>query len=287
MNGVIPDINGKVSVAKHGGIVNVESYSELKKIAEYTQKNCIPIKVGLRVNIDIDNDRKWKSRFGVAPGTPMFDKCLSLQSDTLQIVGIHCHIHGCRSLIHWRERAIQLGKISKKYGFEYIDFGSNMFGFMDDRLKAQFNEYVPSASEYAATIYGGLRSVYGREKLPIVIIEPGTPVVADAVSLLGKVETITELEDRTIATASCSVYDFGFFHGSDKHPPMDVIYVGNELYYKDVEIFGYACTEDDTVCKSYSGLLGEGDLLLFRNLGAYANSLCSDFIKKKLKVIEV
>jgi len=54
-----------------------------------------------------------------------------------------------------------------------------------------------------------------------------------------------------------------------------------------VEIFGYACTEDDTVYKSYTGELAVGDYLLFRNLGAYANSLSSDFIKPAMKTYDI
>lgn len=286
-NGVIPDLEGKFAVAESGGIVNVENYSELKALADLAMEAETPIEVGLRVNIHIDDNRPWESRFGVKPYTEQFDQCLNLQSDYLKIVGIHSHIHGCRTLDFWRERATQLGIIAKDFWMSYIDFGSNMFGFMDERLAAQFPNAIPTADDYARTIHDGLVAVYGSNHIPTVIIEPGTPVVADTICVLGKVETINERGFDTIATASCSVYDFGFFHGSDKHPPMDVVHMSEGKHYEDLEIFGYACTEDDTVCKSYTGELAVGDYLLFRNLGAYANSLCSDFIKPSLKTYDI
>lgn len=286
-NGVIPDIKGKVLVASHGGIVNVENYRELKEIADYAEKYKLHLNVGMRVNIRIDENRKWESRFGIKPYTDQFYDCLKCQNKYLKIVGIHSHIHGCRTLDHWKERAKQLGELCKRCGFEYIDFGSNLFGYMDERLASQFDCKVPTAREYAEAIYDELTWYYSRSEMPTIIIEPGTPVVANTVSVLGKVENINDRGFDTIATASCSVYDFGFFHGSDKHPPMDVIHMSEGENYENLEIFGYACTEDDTVCKSYTGNLAVGDYLLFRNLGAYANSLCSDFIKPKLKTIDI
>lgn len=286
-NGVVPDLEGKFLVASNGGIVNVENYSELKALADYAKERKTYIEVGLRVNINVDAKRKWMSRFGAVPFTEHFERCISIQNEYLKIVGIHSHIHGCRTLDFWKTRATLLGLLGKHLHVKYIDFGSNMFGFMDPRLAGQFDCEIPSASEYAETIYEELMLFFEDDEMPTIIIEPGTPVVANTVSVLGKVETISERGFDTIATASCSVYDFGFFHGSPKHPPMDVVHMSNGDYYKDVEIFGYACTEDDTVYKSYTGELAEGDFLLFRNLGAYANSLCSNFIKPAMKMYDI
>jgi len=286
-NGVIPDAVRKFGVAYTGGIVNVENYGELKTLADMANEWKKRIEVGLRVNIRIDENRAWESRFGVHPYTSQFYKCLELQNEYFEIVGIHSHIHGCRTLDFWKKRASILGKLGKAIGVKYIDFGSNMFGFMDPRLAEQFDCEIPTAKDYAWTIYNELKCIYGYETLPTIIIEPGTPVVANTVSVLGKVETISERGFDTIATASCSVYDFGFFHGSPKHPPMDVIHMSKGEHYENVEIFGYACTEDDTVYKSYTGELAVGDYLLFRNLGAYANSLSSDFIKPAMKTYDI
>lgn len=286
-NGVIPDVEGKHLVALHGGIVNVENYGELKALAEYAKDCKTPIEVGLRVNIHIDPNRSWESRFGIKPFTDQYQQCLDIQNEYLKIVGIHSHIHGCRTLDFWKTRAYMLGFVGKELGVKYIDFGSNMFGFMDSRLASQFDCYLPSADDYARTIYEELMLFFEDDQMPTVIIEPGTPVVADTVSVLGKVETISERGFDTIATASCSVYDFGFFHGSPKHPPMDVVRMSKGKEYKDLEIFGYACTEDDTVYKSYTGELAVGDFLLFRNLGAYANSLSSNFIKPAMKTYDI
>lgn len=286
-NGVIPDATGKFSVASNGGIVNAENYGELKTLADMAKERKIRIEVGLRVNISIDENRAWESRFGVKPYTPQFYQCLELQNEYFEIVGLHSHIHGCRTINFWKKRASILGMLGRALGVKYIDFGSNMFGFMDTRLAEQFDCEIPTAKSYAWNICNELKLCYGREELPNIIIEPGTPVVANTVSVIGRVETINERGFDTIATASCSVYDFGFFHGSPKHPPMDVIHMSKGKHYEDVEIFGYACTEDDTVYKSYTGELAVGDFLLFRNLGAYANSLSSNFIKPAMKTYDI
>lgn len=286
-NGVVPDDYGKFMVAASGGIVNVENYDELDRIAALAERLNVAIEVGLRVNIGIDEKRKWKSRFGIPIGTNTFQKCLDRQSDYMKIVGLHCHIHGCRSLPFWRKRAEIMGRVAKRIEAKYIDFGSNMFGFMDPRLAAQFDCEIPSATDYAETIHGELKWIYGNEELPVVIVEPGTPVVADAVSLVGSIATITDRGFDTIATASCSIYDCGFFHGSDKHPPVDIVHMSPGAPYENVEIFGYACTEDDTVCQSYTGRLAVDDLIMVRNVGAYGKSLSSDFIKQAMKTYDL
>ena len=285
-NGVIPDDENKFRIAAHGGIVNLENPNEVRRLAELAFRTKTRIEVGLRVNLDIDESRKWKSRFGILPGTDAYKECFELQSDYFEIVGFHIHVHGCRSIEMWMNRAAKLGWLGKTVkNLKYLDFGSNMFGFMDDRLAAQFDTPIPTFQEYAKAIYHELNALY--DVIPTIIIEAGTPIVADTMSVVGKVENIYERGFDTIATASCSVYDFGFFHGSDKKVPMDVVHRSQGKEYSNVEIFGYACTEDDTLCKSYSGRLAIGDLLIFRTLGAYAVSLRTDFIKTRMPVYAI
>lgn len=285
-NGVIPDVEGKYLVAVHGGIVNVENLTELKALSMYAAHAGIPIEIGLRVNIKADESREKESRFGVMPHTEQFERCLECQNGYLKIVGIHCHVRSGRELRYWKNRARMMGELALELGARYIDFGSNMIGFMDPRLAEQYDCDVPTATDYAKTIHDELKSIYGDNDLPLVILEPGTPVVGNVVTLLGKVENIYERGFDTIATASCSIYDCGFFHGSDKQPPIDVVHMGEGKHYEGVEIFGYACTEDDTVCKSYTGELAVGDYLLVRNVGAYGNSLSSNFIKPALETYD-
>ncbi len=283
-NGVIPHLFSKYTIASHGGKVNVENIFEMKQIAAIALKEKRKIKIGMRLNINLHGDNGHSSRFGIVPFSPEFFQFLNLQNDYCMINGVHIHIHGGRDIDSWRTRAKKAGEVAAYLRSEYIDFGSNIFGFMDERLSEQFNSNIPSVDEYAKAIFNELGRFYN--KMPEIIIEAGTPIVADTVSAVGKVEYI-KAGSSTQAVSSCSVYDFGFFHGSDKKVPVDVIHLSDGNQYNGITIYGYACTEDDVVCESYSGELCVGDILVFRNLGSYAYSLCSDFIKPKLKLYEL
>ena len=278
-NGVIPDYHYKYAVALNGGKVNIENANEFKRIAIMAKSADVKLKVGIRLNVDLFGNCRRVSRFGITPESEEFKECVNLQNEHCRIAGVHLHVHGGRGLEMWDKRAETVGRIAKELDVEYIDFGSNLFGFMDDRLADQFDEEIPSPEMYADVIHSRLSEIF--LSIPKVIIEPGTPVVANAVSLVGKVENIFKRYDRHYATASCSIYDCGFFHGSDKKVPMDVIHVSSGEQVDKLKIYGYACTEDDILCDSYTGRIAIGDWLVFNNLGAYAYSLSSDFIKKK------
>lgn len=283
-NGVIPHLFSKYTIASHGGKVNVENIFEMKQIAAIALKEKREIKIGIRLNINLHDGEGHCSRFGVVPFSQEFFQFLNLQNDYCRINGVHIHIHGGRDIDSWKARAKKAGEVAAYLRSEYIDFGSNLFGFMDKRLSEQFDNKIPSFDEYAEVIFNELGRFYN--KMPEIIIEAGTPIVADTVSAVGKVEYIkTGLHKQ--AVSSLSIYDFGFFHGSDKKVPVDVIHISGNDAYRNLPIYGYACTEDDLLCRSYNGELSVGDILIFRNLGAYAYSLCSDFIKPKLKLYEI
>lgn len=280
-NGVIPDVEGKFRVAEHGGIVNAENVQEIKDLSRMAAHRRKKIQVGIRLNLNVG--QKYESRFGIKPESPEFNECFEWTHEYFDIVGIHAHLHGNRWLEGWEARAVALGRIAKEIGARYIDFGSNMFGYMDPRLADQFGNPIPSPEDYARTIRKVLSGYF--EEIPEVIIEAGTPVVANAMTMVGVIENIS----GSHATASCSAYDLGFFRGSDKHPPVDIIHrnADSSKMLSHGVIYGYACTEDDVVCHDYSGGIARGDIVLVRNIGAYALSLSSDFIKQKPAVYPV
>jgi len=275
-NGVIPDPKGKFYVAQHGGIVNLESYLEFEQLERKAAEENVAIDVGIRLNLNIGNNRK--SRFGVSPESQEFRRILDLveHSQFINIVGVHSHVYGGRQPRYWSVRVKKAAEIANKLNARYIDLGSNMFGPMDVRMAEQFEEQLPTFDDYAVAVEQALVSVYGNS-FPLVILEPGTPVIANAVSVLAQVVNIRCVCGQNIATANCTEYDFGFTPAT-KNVPVDVIHNNNGHRYKSLDIYGYTCTEGDVLHRGYSGELAVGDYLLFRNLGAYSVSLSNSFI---------
>jgi len=284
-NGVIPDVEGKFAVASNGGIVNIENDTEFFQLEEYARRRNTPIAVGLRINIYLGRI----SRFGVERGSEEWQRIMLLvkKSDFIRIKGIHCHTYGGRDLESWKQKVTEACIAAKEVGAEYIDFGSNMYGDMDERLKSQFEGYIPCYGEYANVIKEGLDAHYSDEEYrPMVIIEPGTPVVGNTVSILAKVTNIRRIRDKWFVNTDCSIYDMGFVPLT-RNVPMDVIHASHGRNYENIDIYGYTCTEGDVIHRGYSGELAIGDYLLFRNLGAYSNTIACPFIMEPLKMYEV
>ena len=161
-----------------------------------------------------------------------------------------------------------------------------MYGDMDERLKCQFEGYIPTYDEYANEIQRGLKEIYGEDELPEIIIEPGTPVVGNTVSILAKVTNIRKISEKWFATTDCSIYDMGFVPLT-RNVPIDVIHASHGIRYKNIDICGHTCVPCDIIHRGYSGELAIGDYLVFQNLGAYSNTFSCSFIMEPLKFYEV
>ena len=285
-NGVIPDYEGKFEIAHNGGYVNIESYNELKDLEIYAESMKHNIEVGLRVNVDIGNGRK--SRFGIELSSEEMMNALKLleKSKYISLNGIHSHVYGGREVKHWKTRTLALFEFAKKLNAKYVDLGSNMYGIMDPRMSEQFQEALPSLDDYASTISESLETVYKNSARPKIIFEPGTPIIANAISILAKIENIRTVRGSTIATLSCSEYDCGFTP-STKNIPIDIINIGEGQEYDNLIFYGYTCTEGDVLNRGMKCRAAIGDYVILRNIGAYSCSLKNHFIMPPPEFISI
>lgn len=279
-NGVLPEIDYRFRVASHGGIVNIDNYTMYCGLVRIAEKHRRRIKIGIRVNGDIGNGY---SRFGVIPDSEEWNKIFQQKSECVDIVGISFHRYGGRGIEGWEKKLdVVCSVVDKIDNLEYIDFGSNFYGAMQPQLAEQFGENIPSFSAYARLIETRLHEKL--KSMPAIIVEPGTPLVGNSVSILSKVADIKKQNGKKIAIADVCRFDIGFLIES-KEIPYDVV---NDSDGEIVDsVHGYACTENDVLIKNFSKKLSAGDFILFRNCGAYSYSQASDFICKKPKMYEV
>lgn len=237
-NGLIP---GKymADILKFDGKVNVESWEGLKCVLENAEKR---VKIGIRIGEE-------DSRFGFLE-SELF-KVLSKITEAKQTVaGIHCHVGGSRSLQTWKKKTERMLRIARDvenilgYPLEYIDLGGHLFGRMDEELKKQFGDDIPTFREYAETVATLVRDTYEKRKsMPQLILEPGTALIADYKNLT--VENISAPDLKSdIPTVIC----------------------------------GYTCMEEDYINREYMGWLKTGDRVLIHNCGAYSMSMKGNFI---------
>ena len=69
--------------------------------------------------------------------------------------------------------------------------------------------------------------------------------------------------------------------------PIEVVSLDSDrLEYTAIDMVGYTCIEDDYLYKGYSGKLGEGDFVIFNNVGSYSVVMKPPFILPDVPIVE-
>jgi len=274
-------------------IVNLDSYVEVEFLKEIAQRHSSrQLKVGFRCNFEINDESI--SRFGFDIENDNFTRMFSQISDidNITIDGIHCHFSN-RDLQSYGYRADKILELAQKLFTaappKYIDIGGGFFGKMEESLKAQFDTPTVEYDEYAnliATKFKAAYQDYSVNEKPMLLLEPGSAIVADTMYFVAKVIDVRKVRDRSIATSSGSKFNMGLLT-SVINMPMDV-YSSNraQQQYKEIDIVGFTCIESDCLYKGYSGRIGVGDYLVFSNVGSYSIVFKPQFIMPNVPVIE-
>lgn len=269
------------------GIVIVDNLEELNRIIKLVNNKRDNIfEIGVRLNFSGELGKN--SRFGFYYEGNELKECLKRvrEVNNLKIVGIHCHITGARDLVSWERRIkLMLDMADKNIEeIKFIDLGSGMYGEMDEILKEQFGSEIPTFYEYASVVAKVMNEHYFSKKIkPLLLTEPGTTLVANTFSFVGKITSIKEINHQAYAIMNCSYHNLGEL-STKKQLPIKVI--GEEgKNYKNLIFSGYTCLEYDIFYKNYSGNLKVGNYVVFENIGSYSNNLKPPFIWPNCKIL--
>lgn len=276
-NGVCHDDYGKSSHTKNGCIVNVDSLREFERLSLTLHgSGC---KIGIRI---MTNPH---TRFGMSE-QEVNTAITIANKNNIEINGIHCHDGFDRSVTAWHKKIPKIfdiaDNISKSFKLDYIDIGGHFFSCMDDRLKEQFDCHIPDFQEYADVIAKKFTNKYG-ENGSTLILELGTALVANTVSVLASVIDVKKREPQKIVTVDVCCHDLG---AMNKNRPADIVQCKCNIENKCL-IAGYTCIENDVIHRDYNRDLNIGDILLFRDCGAYSNSMKPQFIMPQLSMLRV
>ena len=279
VNGPCKGFAAMDNILKAGGIVNLDSFQEINYIRNHQDKYPSEIKVGLRINFDLESvcsgetiPGKEPGRFGFNIENGDFKKAVELLDGMFKtkVVGIHAH-HSTRtkSLAIFKaitEKACECASLCSS--LEYIDLGGCLFG---DKPGA------PSFEEYANTIVNVL-NLYQIPKSVNLILEPGAALIASPVSYVCKVLGTKDIKGVRLV----------YTDGSIKHiaPQMNAIkfsYTTNASSNNKLKrqvVSGYSCIEMDRFLEiENQAELCEGDEITVNNVGAYTMSLAPLFIE--------
>jgi len=285
LNGPCKGLGTMDKVLNAGGIVNLDSFQEIEYIKANIRNYGSGIKVGLRINFDLETScpgetipGKEPGRFGFNIENGDFDRAIEdLKSIVgVEIVGIHAH-HSTKTKSLGIFKAITTKACecaSKITSLEYIDLGGCLFG---DKPGA------PTFEEYAQTIVSVLYEFNIPSEVKL-ILEPGAALIASPVSYVCKV----------IGTKDIKGIRLVFTDGSIKHiaPQMNAIRFEYNLKTSSMKpllrqvVSGYSCIEMDRFLDlNNQPELQIGDEVTINNVGAYTISLAPLFIEYYPSVI--
>lgn len=267
---------------RNGSTIIIDNGDEAETVYNFAINNAeVSCKIAFRLNYEVVPNKI--SRFGFDVLQEEIRQCIcKLKTlSNVKIVGIHCHIGGARGLYAWITRAKKMLDLAFSLfdgKLEFVDLGSGMFGEMEEELASQFASNIPTFDDYAKAV-GGLFAErfkdYSYEDKPFLYVEPGTTVVANAVSFYAKVIAIKEIRGKKFAILNCSSQNLGVL-STKKDLPITVFNAKSPV--EEVDFVGYTCIEADCFYRGYTGNLDVGSVVEFRNVGSYSVNMKPPFI---------
>ena len=259
---------------------NVESASELERLAEVAAAHGARARVSLRVNPDVDaNTHPYistglrENKFGIAREQAMDVYRRAASLDALSVEGIDCHIGSqLTGVAPYRDAVARLVELVDRLGEEgihlsHIDVGGGQGIRYDDEVPLDIDAW-------AATV----KAAVGDRSLEIVC-EPGRYVVGPSGILLTRVEYLKRNGDRGFAVVDAAMNDLIRPALYSAWQPIErVVEAPGENAERGVwDVVGPVCESADFLGKERDLSLAEGDLLAVRAAGAYAAVMSSNY----------
>ena len=272
-NGV--SLNEIETVAKLGVQINIDNLSLLEQFGARHPKTPVCIRINPHVmaggnsNISVGH---IDSKFGIS--IHQIPHLLRIVENTaMNINGVHMHtgsdILDIDVFLHAAEILFDTAKHFK--GLEFLDFGS---GFKVPYHENDIETNIEELGEKLSERFIAFCKEYGSDLK--LIFEPGKFLVSQA----GHFVTQVNVVKQTTSTVFAQV-DSGFNHlirpmlyGSHHHIENLSNPKGKERFYS---VVGYICETDTFGSNRKIAEITEGDLLVFRNCGAYCFSMASNY----------
>lgn len=287
------DYDIKYAIDNKIGFFVADNIEELNAIDSYAKVAGIKQKALLRLTPGIDPHThkaictgKVDSKFGSAIETGQAELLTSyaLGLNNVELVGFHCHIGSqifdCQPFIDAADIMIKfIADINKKYGFmaTYLNLGGG-FGvrYIEKNRIIDYTKNIEEISKHIKTQCKNMGI-----KLPIILMEPGRSIVADAGLTLYTVGSVKEITNYK---------NYVSIDGGMTDNPRYALYMspytsiianrGNEKADYNCTIAGRCCESGDLIAENV--LLAKpvrGDILAVLVTGAYNYAMSSNYNK--------
>ncbi|WP_452226011.1 diaminopimelate decarboxylase [Lacinutrix cladophorae] len=263
------------TAAKLGVQINIDNLSILEQFGTKHPKTPVCIRInphvmaGGNTNISVGH---IDSKFGIS--IHQIPHILRIVENTkMHINGIHMHtgsdILDIDVFLYASEILFETAKHFKT--LDFIDFGS---GFKVPYKKGDIETNIEEFGEKLSKRFNAFCKEYGKELT--LGFEPGKFLVSEAGQFLVKVNVVKQ----TTSTVFAQV-DSGFNHlirpmlyGSQHEIENISNPKGRERFYS---VVGYICETDTFANNRRISEINEGDILAFKNAGAYCYSMASNY----------
>ncbi len=280
--------SGEIERALLGGaLVNLDNAGEVALVqAAARRARNRPLRVGLRCNFNFKAG--GISRFGIdAAGADLAAIIARLRRiKNCRIEALHCHcMPPDRSAAAYAAASRGMLKLARGlFGTQppgILDLGGGFCSRMRPELAAQFDFNIPTFQEYARAVAGPFAEAFPGEVGPVLMLEPGMALAADALLFAARVVSLKTIRSRNYALLSGSVYDIKPAKNAKNLPLQHFPKPGQDRARRTagpVDLAGYTCMEDDFLRRDYRGALAVNDFAVFHNVGAYTIVLKPPFI---------
>ncbi|HCX26406.1 MAG TPA: diaminopimelate decarboxylase, partial [Cellvibrionales bacterium] len=257
---------------------NIESETELERIASIADELGVVASISLRVNPDVDAQTHpyistglKENKFGIdideAPR--VYQRAHALPS--INVIGIDCHIGSqLTSLSPFNDalkRVLELVDHLAEAGItlSHIDVGGGLGVCYQD-------EQPPSPADYVATL---LKTLAGRTQS--LVMEPGRSIAANAGVLLTRVDTIKHNEEKRFAIVDAAMNDM--IRPALYNAWMDILPLTEKTDRPEFtyDVVGPVCETGDFLGKDRLLAIAEQDLLCLCSAGAYGFVMASNY----------
>lgn len=263
------------AVAQLGVQINIDNLSILEQFG--TKNPEIPVCIRINPHVMAGGNSNISvghidSKFGIS--IHQLPHLLRIVENTkMHINGIHMHtgsdILDIDVFLYAAEILFDTAKHFKT--LDFIDFGS---GFKVPYKKGDIETDIEELGEKLTKRFNAFQNTYGR---PLTLVfEPGKFLVSEAGFFLAKVNVVKQ----TTSTVFAGI-DSGFNHlirpmlyGSEHYIENISNPEGKERFYS---VVGYICETDTFATNRRISEIKEGDILCFRNAGAYCFSMASNY----------
>ncbi len=276
---------------QQGSIIHVDNKEELFRLAHIASAYRGSLSIGLRIRGSISGLSESRFGFSIERGDAQTALNVIKKHSTVSLHSIHLHAGSDLDRIDIYENAATL---LAKFCLEAERILSHPVSILDVGGGFPSHAYIPFGRDgwspkdihvYIRTISDRLKLILGNNGKKKLIVEPGRYLVDDAVVFISSVVDIRNEDgtQRLVTDGSVTMLPLRYYR------PQIVKVFSRNLAERDSQmmrsiVYGGSCREDDILFEGMLPTTQVGDFVVYYCVGAYNQSMGSDFIFGKPSV---